>query len=183
MTSIFLSSESSNEQESEDFTYYFQPALTLDPNKDYEIALVNASIWYSWFNISAEKQNNKFRYNNGARAREITVPDGSYNIDDLEDILSKLMRQKGDDPRNTNINVNRANLGTYIRIRGGYSVDFTGPNTFAKILGFRNRIVDRTSDSDTLADITNVSSLLIHCNLVTGTYLNSKTSNVQDLFK
>lgn len=56
-----------------------------------DIGLGSASIWFSWRNITAAKTNNKFSIIHptlaGTTTLNLTVPDGGYNISDLNDYL------------------------------------------------------------------------------------------------
>ena len=64
MTSISLFFDSRKAQEkSENFITTFYPPLQLDINKNYEVSLINAQIWYSWHNITTN--NNNFIYSIG----------------------------------------------------------------------------------------------------------------------
>jgi hypothetical protein len=54
--------------------------------KDHEVALAGMSIYYSWYNISAEKRNNQFSYiwnADTAVTYNVTIPDGNYTFEEL----------------------------------------------------------------------------------------------------
>lgn len=65
----------------------FNPLLQLDKNKQYEMALVNLETYYSFPNI--DSTNNNFRYSpdNGATWFNIDIPEGSYEITDINDYI------------------------------------------------------------------------------------------------
>src|SRR5687768_8508109 len=63
-------------QFSDDFTINFTPAIRIAGN--WELALVNATMWYSWYNISADYSNQPFRYFNNAVWKTITIAPGLY---------------------------------------------------------------------------------------------------------
>lgn len=80
-------------------TYKVQLASTLDLN-DYEVSVGQAFIYYSWYNInSAPLNNNKFTLtipkNGGSDTLNITIPDGAYNISDLNNFLQYTLIQGG----------------------------------------------------------------------------------------
>ena len=57
-----------------------------------DIGVGSASLWFSWRNITTLKNNNKFTINhpiNGAfnQTLNITIPDGGYDIDDINNYL------------------------------------------------------------------------------------------------
>jgi len=70
-----------------DFDTLFNPNITLDRNKRYEIALVNLETYYSFPNIDAT--NNVFKYSkdSGATWKTITIPEGSYEITDINNAV------------------------------------------------------------------------------------------------
>lgn len=68
--------------------------------KDNYIALSSASVYYSWFNISATKGNNTFSYNwidgaGVATTYTITIPDGLYEVSTLNALLQFNFIQNG----------------------------------------------------------------------------------------
>lgn len=72
--------------------------------KDDSIALVNLSIYYSWFNITSSSTGGKYNNNNfsyrwynnaGGSVFNITIPDGNYSISDLNAYLQSQMIANG----------------------------------------------------------------------------------------
>ena len=77
------------------FNTRFNPPMQLDKNKKYEMALVNLETYYSFPNIDAS--NNYFRYSHdgGTTWVDIFIPEGSYDIVDINDTIQQKMRQNG----------------------------------------------------------------------------------------
>ena len=72
--------------------------LGLDISKNYEIALVSASMWYSWYNISDSQYSNaswRYSIDSGATWIAHTVPDGLYSIDSLNSYFQKTVTEDG----------------------------------------------------------------------------------------
>jgi hypothetical protein len=67
--------------------------------KDQQVALKSISLYYAWDNISAAQQNNTFSYiwhtSSGTTTHTVTIPDGSYSIDDLNSYLQSVMIANG----------------------------------------------------------------------------------------
>ena len=82
------------------FEYNFPNSQTF---KNASVAISNVSMYYAWYNISAALNNNSFQYTipyyNGAinttNTRTITIPDGLYNISDLNNLLQYDMISAG----------------------------------------------------------------------------------------
>ncbi len=70
------------------FEYEFPNSVNF---KDMEIALINASLYYSWFNISDELSNRTFSYQfvvgSTTTTRTITLDEGLYEISDINSAL------------------------------------------------------------------------------------------------
>ena len=75
---------------SDNFTIIYKNAIKL-ANGPWEIALVSANLWNSFFNIAAEFSNNKIAYTNNTPTKFIiTIPGGLYTIEQLNDFLHLL---------------------------------------------------------------------------------------------
>lgn len=79
------------------FVYRFPNSVQF---KDNYIAFAQASIYYSWFNITSTQVNNTFSYNwidgaGVATTYTINVPDGLYEITTLNQLLQFTMIQNG----------------------------------------------------------------------------------------
>ena len=91
--SNLLASDSNNST----LVYQF-PSTVSFPN--HKIAVQSITLYYSWANISAALQNNTFSYNwivgaAPANTYTITVPDGVYEISDLNNLLQVTMVKNG----------------------------------------------------------------------------------------
>ena len=119
-TTFFLDSKTDHVQgSSQNLTAYFNSQIQLDRSKAYQIALVNANIWYSWYNT--DDTNNMFKYNDIV----IKVPSGAYNIGDINRYIKKTIERNGDNPDNINILPNYNTVHSELELKGGYTVDFT----------------------------------------------------------
>lgn len=82
------------------YKYKFPSSITLD--KYTSIALVSLNIYFSWFNINASLyNNNKFSYkwfnSSGVlnQTINVTIPDGYYQVSDLNKYLQSVMYANG----------------------------------------------------------------------------------------
>lgn len=77
-------------------TYSFAFKSTQQFGTDKEIALVSGNIFFSWPNISAALNNNKFdlRWIDGV-VQTITIPDGSYQVSDISAYIQYACLQLG----------------------------------------------------------------------------------------
>ena len=101
------------------FNTRLNPTLQLDKEKDYEIAMVNLETDYSFLNI--DETNNVFVYSpdNGYSWVKIKIPEGSYEIDDINNTIQHEMEKIGHhDPINEgyyiNISANSNTLNSFL---------------------------------------------------------------------
>ena len=123
------------------FNTMFSPSIELAKDKVYEIALVNLETYYSFPNI--DKTNNVFVYSpdNGNSWVKIKIPEGSYEIDDLNNTIKHEMEKRGhydwiNEDYYINISANSNTLKSVLIIESGYQVDFNQRKSIDKVLGF-----------------------------------------------
>ena len=172
MSLLVLDSSSLPQFNSDDFTVNFNTGIPLDG--EYEMALLSANLWYSYFNIDAAFNNNIFTYshNGGVNWTNIVLPNGSYQISDINDYIQIIMRQNGhwDSANNTyyiNLIPNFSTLKLIVQItNASYRVDFT-TSLLRNLLGFTSIIVTSTQEGANRVDITRgVNTLVVHCDAV-----------------
>ena len=82
MINIFMSTESSKTSDSNRFRLYFTDKIDLRGNK--KISLSDLSVNYTWYNIKEQYNNNKFRSSGSSWSEDVTIPDGSYEISQIQ---------------------------------------------------------------------------------------------------
>ena len=165
------------------FRTRFNPPIQLDKNKQYEIALVNLETYYSFPNI--DTSNNYFRYSpdDGDTWFEMCIPEGSYDIIDINDTIQQNMRQNGHyDPTNEEyyiaISANSNTLKSVLILENNYQVDFRHPNSISRVLGFYNDIYTLGfQESENVVNILSINSLLVNLDIISGSYVNSSSQN------
>ena len=95
MDTIFMNSESSKTSE----PYILKLKLTdkLGLRLDKKVtALANLSIYYTWNNIKSSYNNNKFKISAPKWNEELTLPDGSYSVSDIQSFFEYILKKHGD---------------------------------------------------------------------------------------
>ena len=130
---IIVSNDKSN------FNTRFNPKLELDRDKVYEIALVNLETYYSFPNI--DETNNVFVYSpdNGNSWVKIKIPEGSYEIDDINNTIKHEMEKRGhydsiNEDYYINISANSNTLKSVLILEKDYQVDFNHQTLFLRYL-------------------------------------------------
>ena len=165
------------------FKTRFNPTLQLDRDKKYEIALVNFETYYSFFNI--DESNNVFVYSpdNGNSWEKIRFPEGSYEIDNINNTIHHEMEKWGhDDPVNEdyhiNISANSNTLKSVLILEEDYQVYFNHQNSIAQVFGFTSaKYTERFHESENVVNILSINSILVNIDIISGSYVNGTTRN------
>ena len=156
--------------------------LNLELDKHYEIALVSASMWYSWYNISDSQYSNaRWRYSVDSGATWIvhTVPDGLYSINGLNAYLSKTVTEDGNDPESLILSANYSTFRCVVTLGVGYQLDLS-LSSLHKIIGFDQQILTVSKQGERNVNITNdINSISIHCSCVdsNSSFLNNQPTD------
>lgn len=160
-----------------DFVTTFPTPLILEG--DHELALVNLETYNSIPNV-VEGVTDSFTYSadGGNTWIKIVVPEGSYELDEIQKfIYGKLKESK---------HWNSAENSSYILIEGNLNtlkceltitdrrlkVDFSEGTSLAKIFGFEAKVYEYGWHEGTnTVNILNVNSILVHCDLISGSYV------------
>jgi len=155
-----------SKEKSEEFTVHFNPPLNIGPNG--KIALINCSLWRSWFNINDSNNLLAVKINN--IWKDIKISPGIYSVTDLNDAL---LTDQVTIEENFNL------LKVQIRLQPGVELDLKKSQLHA-ILGFKPQILtEEVSVGELQPNITNsVDKLQVHCSAVQGSYINNVSSDV-----
>lgn len=147
----------------------FYPPIDLGEDK-HSIALIGFNTYNSIPNI--DDKINKFYYIENNARKFIQIPTGAYDIMDIELYLQK---QIGEGKLLLKPNNNTLKC----EIKCIYEMDFTPDDSIGNILGFSKKKIsaNKTHESDLPVNIIRVSSIRIECNIISGSYYNSKSSH------
>ena len=124
MSNIFMSTENSKTSDPNRFRLYFADKIDLIGNK--KIALSNLSIHYTWHNLRVEYNSNKFRLSGPIWSKNVTLPDGSYEIYQIKNyFLDEVIKKHESDVKSNEqspilIFANRILNRVAFRIKTGY---------------------------------------------------------------
>ena len=171
------------------FTTRLNPSLELDRDKEYEIALVNLETYYSFPNM--HETNNVFVHSpdNGNLWVKIKIPEGSYEIDDINNTIEHEMEKRGHYDRVNedyyiNISANFNTLKSILILEKDYQVDFNHRDSLAKVLGFTNaKYTGGFHESENVVNILSINSIHVNIDIIAGSYVDGTTKNtIHSLF-
>ena len=88
METFFMNSKNSKTNEPNRFKYDLIDKLDLR-NLNKNMALANLSIYYTWKNVKSTYNNNKFKISAPTWNETFHLPDGLYNISEIQNCLEK----------------------------------------------------------------------------------------------
>ena len=173
MSNIFMSTENSKTSDSNIFRLYFTHKTYLRGNK--KIALSDLSIHYTWYNIKEQYNNNKFRLSGPTWSEDVTIPDGSYEISQIQNhFLDEVIKKhesnvKSNEQSPILIYANRILSRVSFRTKTGYKLELLTNETL-RLLG-DGPILDTTKNGENVPKLEIVRNVLVFCNLVENVYL------------
>ena len=136
------------------------------------------SIYCTWENIKFKYNNNKFKISGPTWSETFDLPDGSYEIQDIQDYILKMVQKhepkiKTDEESPILIDPDGVKNRLNFRIETGYESELLTKET-QKLLG-DGPIIDKNKNSKNIPQLDQVEYVLLHCNIVQNNYLqNSK---------
>ena len=135
------------------------------------MALCSLSIYYTWKNVKSAYNNNKFKISAPTWKETFDLPDGSYNIPEIQDYLEYIIKKHEaiTDTAPILIYANNINNRIVFKIKTGYILELLSKETM-KLSGSTSNIIDANKNSENVQRLENVEVALVHCNLVNNSY-------------
>ena len=170
METFFRNTKNSKTNEPNRFKYDLIDKLDLkNPNKN--MALGNLSIYYTWKNVKSTYNNNKFKISAPTWNDTFDLPDGSYNILEMQDYIEYIVKKHKTIAETAPILIyaNKISNRIVFKIKTGYKLELLSKETM-KLLGSTRYTIDADKNSETVPRLENVEVVLVHCNLVNNSY-------------
>ena len=170
METFFMNTKNSKTNEPYRFKYDLIDKLDLrNPNKN--MALANLSIYYTWKNVKSTYNNNRFRISAPTWNKTFELPDGSYNIREIQDYIEYIIKKHETIGENAPILIyaNSVNNRIVFKIKTGYQLELLSKETMT-LLGRTKDIIDVDKNSENVPRLENVGVVLVHCDLVNNSY-------------
>jgi hypothetical protein len=142
-------------------TYF--PPIELNPKYQYGLGLVGFYTYNTIPNIHSG--NNQFVYYVNKQKQTISVPEGAYEITELNNYLQKNVGKE-------KFSLRPNNNTLQCEIESTYEIDFTGDDSLGQILGFSSKRLQakKVHYSDLPVEIIKVVNIRIECNVTGGAY-------------
>ena len=170
METFFMNSKNSKTSEPYKFKYDLIDKLDLrNPNKN--MALANLSIYYTRKNVKSTYNNNKFKISAPTWNETFDLPDGSYDISEMQDYIEYIIKKHETTGENEPILIyaNAINNRIVFKIKSRYKLELLSKETM-QLLGSTKDIIDADKNSENVPKLENVEVVLVHCNLVNNAY-------------
>lgn len=144
-----------------EYHYNFHPNAPLVLGENPEVGVKNFFLWHTYPNISPKYNNDVFRYSVGNNWETVNIPEGMYDIDEL----NKLFINLGIDAM---FRVNTATFKCFLET--DVKIDLS-IGDLHEILGMDKKIYTKSEEGKDIINITRgVDKILIRCNLVSRPY-------------
>ena len=164
METFFMNTKSSKTSEPNRYKYDLIDKLDLkNPKKN--MALANLSIYYTWKNVKSIYKNNKFKISAATWNKTFDLPDGSYNISEIQDYIEYIIKKHETIGENAPILIYASTINNRIvfKIKSGYKLELLSKETM-KLLGSTKDVIDMDKNSEYVPRLENVEVVLVHCN-------------------
>jgi hypothetical protein len=147
---------------------YFPPIVL---NEDYVCGLISLDTYHTIPNV--ETENNLFHIG----ANVIEIPIGSYELTDIAKLISDEYEQYNKGV--VEIKANYNTLHTEIK-SSTENIYFDKERTIGSLLGFSKRVLypEKQEQSDDPIKITNLNSIMVECNIISGSYINNQSAHI-----
>lgn len=146
----------------------FVPPIELDSDYNYGLALLSFHSYNSIPNI----EKNSYLY---IANKKISIPEGSYEIGDIEEFIKEKLQVTDDEIFSLKPNNNTLKCEIFCK----YPIDFTHKDSIGTILGFSPKVLDPgiLHSSDLPVNIIKVRTIHIDSNITSGAFYNNKISH------
>ena len=140
-----------------------------NPNKNMALAILG--IYYTWKNVKSTYKNNKFTILAPTWNETFDLPDGSYNISEIQDYIEYIIKKHETIGETVPILIytNTINNRIVFKIKSGCKLELLSKETI-KLLGSTKNIIASDKNSENVPRLENVEVVLVHCNLVNNSY-------------
>ena len=135
------------------------------------IALSNLSTNYTQKNIKSSYKKNKFKIPASIWNDKFELPDGSYSVSNIQDYFQYIIKKHGEniDKPSVQIYANKIENRVLFRIKNGYSLDLSTPETMKLLVSIENKIT-KYKNGGNISHLENTEVVLIHCNIFNNDY-------------
>ena len=170
METFFMNSKNSKTNEPNRFKYDLIDKFDLkNPNKN--MALGSLSIYYTWKNVTLTYSNNKFKISAPTCNETFDLPDGSYNIREIQAYIEYIIKKHETIGETAPILIygNTITNRIVFKIKTGYKLELLSKETM-KLLGSTKDTINANKNSENVPRLENIEVVLVHCNLGNNSY-------------
>lgn len=168
---------------------YFYPEIELDERYSYSCCLLDFYSFNSIPNVNETNNNLIYSKDGGKTLEKIIIPIGSYEVDEILDLLGAEFQARKADIK---ITADKSTMKCTIYLSNDCMVDFSRKNSIGQILGFTPHhqfgpVVGSKSNhkfgpssqhiSNKIINIQPINNLRIDCDLITGSYHNGASTH------
>ena len=125
------------------------------------MALASLSIYYIWKNVKSIYNNNKFKIPVSTWNDTFDLPDGSYNISEIQDYIEYIIKKHETIAETAPILIfaNKISNRKVFKIKTGYKLELLSKETM-KLLGSKKDTIDADKNSENVPRLENFEVVL-----------------------
>ncbi len=190
MQTTLLLNSSDSAEDSANFSVNYIPPIELDPAKQYEIGLISCTCWNAMHNVKTDVNDEMWftmiTTSSISTTKKIKIPQGAYNIEDLNKTIKELITKAGGMADNFELAANYSTSRVRMTLKNILVSLEPRERSIAQLLGFTEKAytaLDQpiTYDSELSVNITEVNTILVNCSTASGSYT-SKGSKGQTIY-
>ncbi len=179
MQTTLLLNSSESAEDSANFSVNYIPPIQLDPAKQYEIGLISCTCWNAMPNVKTDVNDeimfNSFTSTSISTTKKIKIPQGAYNIEDLNKTIKELITKAGGVADDFELAANYSTSRVRMTLKNMLINLGSKERGIRQLLGFTKldyNALDQpiTYDSELPVNITEVNMILVNCSIASGSY-------------
>ena len=161
-------------------TCKLDPILHLEQNKNFQIALTSFSTFNTIQNVIKDT-NDQFKYSNdkGKTWKVLTFLPGSYEVESISNEIKRHLGIPFKDKKQLQFLAETAVNRISLTLDENHQVDFNHDRSLSKLLGFNKQTYKQGYHlGEKIPKITEINSIVVHCDIIEGGYVNGKLTNL-----
>lgn len=155
---------------------YFYPEIELDERYSYSACLLDFYTFNTIPNINETNNSLVYSKDNGDNYERITLPTGSYEVEDIINLLEREFKTR---KVGIKITSDKTTMKCYMQLAKDCLLSFTAKDSIGQVLGFERHLYGPNShhESSKVVNIQAINNLRVDCDLITGSYHNGMSTH------
>jgi len=148
------------------------PPIELNKNKKYQMCLISLDTFYSFPNISTDRNSYRWSKDGGNTWYLVSLPIGVYELDQLEHAIQYEIVKEGGNRNGITLQANKVTFRIILKLKLNYKIDFNVENSIRDVLGFDAKIYNQPYiEATNIVNILNINAIHVQVDCINGSYI------------